>query len=226
MIHPTAIVHPKAKLDGTTRVGPYAVIDGGVRIGPQCVIGPHVYLTGQTVIGADSHTSSHGGLGAFAIGLGGADVCIAMVLGETWIQVPEAIQVLTKADRVQPKNVPILVNLGAAYDASGKGNDAQRYYRQALVVSPGDSIATCRLASSLYAASRYPEAMQLLRDLIDKKPRSHCAYFTMGVAFADAGIYRDAIRMWKKVVELAPESQEAVSARESIEVLEKIVQQQ
>jgi aconitate hydratase/homoaconitate hydratase len=49
---------------------------------------------GQTVIGADSHTSSHGGLGAFAIGLGGADVCVAMVLGETWIQVPEAIQVV------------------------------------------------------------------------------------------------------------------------------------
>ena len=48
---------------------------------------------GETVIGADSHTSSHGGVGAFSIGLGGADVCIAMVLGETWIQVPEAIQV-------------------------------------------------------------------------------------------------------------------------------------
>lgn len=49
---------------------------------------------GQTVIGADSHSSSHGGLGALAIGLGGADVCIAMVLGETWLQVPEAIQVV------------------------------------------------------------------------------------------------------------------------------------
>lgn len=49
---------------------------------------------GQTVIGADSHTSSHGGIGAFAIGLGGADVCVAMVLGETWIQVPEVIQVV------------------------------------------------------------------------------------------------------------------------------------
>jgi aconitate hydratase/homoaconitate hydratase len=48
---------------------------------------------GQTVIGADSHTSSHGGLGALAIGLGGADVCVAMVLGETWLQVPQAIQV-------------------------------------------------------------------------------------------------------------------------------------
>lgn len=50
-------------------------------------------LPGQVVIGADSHTSSHGGLGAFAIGLGGADVTAAMVLGESWIEVPEAISV-------------------------------------------------------------------------------------------------------------------------------------
>jgi aconitate hydratase/homoaconitate hydratase len=50
-------------------------------------------LPGDVVLGADSHTSSHGGLGAFAIGLGGADVTAAMVLGESWIEVPEAIAV-------------------------------------------------------------------------------------------------------------------------------------
>jgi 3-isopropylmalate dehydratase small subunit len=48
-------------------------------------------LPGDLVLGADSHTSSHGGLGAFALGLGGADVTAAMVLGESWIEVPEAI---------------------------------------------------------------------------------------------------------------------------------------
>ncbi|HTN88522.1 MAG TPA: aconitase family protein [Sorangium sp.] len=48
-------------------------------------------LPGDLVLGADSHTSSHGGLGAFAIGLGGADVTAAMVLGESWIEVPDAI---------------------------------------------------------------------------------------------------------------------------------------
>ena len=48
---------------------------------------------GEVVIGADSHTSSHGGLGAIAIGLGGADVTAAMVLGQTWLEVPEAIAV-------------------------------------------------------------------------------------------------------------------------------------
>src|SRR5690606_4150378 len=48
---------------------------------------------GQVVLGADSHTSSHGGMGAFAIGLGGADITAAMVLGESWIEVPDAIAV-------------------------------------------------------------------------------------------------------------------------------------
>src|SRR3989449_6562990 len=48
---------------------------------------------GDLVLGADSHTSSHGGLGAVSIGLGGADIVVAMVLGSSWIQVPEAIAI-------------------------------------------------------------------------------------------------------------------------------------
>ena len=55
MIHPTAIIHPKAKLDATVRIGPYAVIDAGVELGANCVVGPHVYLTGETKIGANNH---------------------------------------------------------------------------------------------------------------------------------------------------------------------------
>jgi len=54
MIHPTAIIHPKAKLDATVQVGPYAVIDGGVELGADCVVGPHVYLTGLTTAGASN----------------------------------------------------------------------------------------------------------------------------------------------------------------------------
>jgi UDP-N-acetylglucosamine acyltransferase len=58
VIHPTAVIHPKAKLDSTVSVGPYAVIDEGVAIGAHCVIGPHVYLTGVTTIG--THNRFHG----------------------------------------------------------------------------------------------------------------------------------------------------------------------
>ena len=39
MIHPTAIIHPKAKLDATVHVGPYAVVDAGVELGANCVVG-------------------------------------------------------------------------------------------------------------------------------------------------------------------------------------------
>jgi UDP-N-acetylglucosamine acyltransferase len=52
MIHLTAIIHPKAKLDSTVRVGPFAVIDEGVELGANCVVGSHVYLTGLTKMGA------------------------------------------------------------------------------------------------------------------------------------------------------------------------------
>ena len=52
MIHATAIIHSKAKLDSTVRVGPYAVIDEGVELGANCVVGPHVYMTGLTKAGA------------------------------------------------------------------------------------------------------------------------------------------------------------------------------
>lgn len=52
MIHPTAIIHPKAKLHASVRVGPGTVIDEGVELGADCVVGPHVYLTGLTTVGA------------------------------------------------------------------------------------------------------------------------------------------------------------------------------
>jgi UDP-N-acetylglucosamine acyltransferase len=52
VIHPTAIIDPKAKVHDSVKIGPYAVIDEQVEIGPDCNIGPHVYLTGNTRIGA------------------------------------------------------------------------------------------------------------------------------------------------------------------------------
>lgn len=51
MIHPTAIIHPQAKLGANVRIGPYAIIDADVELGADCVVGPHVYLTGVTKIG-------------------------------------------------------------------------------------------------------------------------------------------------------------------------------
>jgi tetratricopeptide (TPR) repeat protein len=138
-------------------------------------------------------------------------------------QPEQAIAVLGKAHELKPRDRKVAVNLGAALDASNRPAQAQQYYREVLKEFPGDSVASCRLASSLYSEGKYGTAVKLLDEIIERNPRAHCAYFSMGVAFADAGIYKDAMRMWRKVVELAPASPEAISAKESIEVLEKFV---
>jgi tetratricopeptide (TPR) repeat protein len=101
--------------------------------------------------------------------------------------------------------------------------DAQKYYDEALTLAPDDSVALCRKVWSVYGQGKYDDAMKLLRQIIATRPGAFCAYYTLGVAFADAGLYRDAIRQWRKVIELAPTSAEAVNARESIDVLEKFL---
>jgi UDP-N-acetylglucosamine acyltransferase len=52
MIHPTAVIHPGARVGANCVIGPFAVIDQDVVVGADCQIGPHVYLTGQTILGA------------------------------------------------------------------------------------------------------------------------------------------------------------------------------
>lgn len=47
---------------------------------------------GQLIIGGDSHTCMGGVVGAFATGMGSTDVAIAMLLGRSWLKVPETLQ--------------------------------------------------------------------------------------------------------------------------------------
>ncbi|OLY85333.1 putative aconitate hydratase [Smittium mucronatum] len=48
---------------------------------------------GQLIIGADSHSCSAGAVGALAIGMGAADVVMPMVTGETYLMVPETVEI-------------------------------------------------------------------------------------------------------------------------------------
>ena len=52
MIHPTAIVHPGAKLGANVSVGAYSLIGEHVEIGDGTRIGPHVVVEGHTRIGS------------------------------------------------------------------------------------------------------------------------------------------------------------------------------
>ena len=50
-IHPTAIIHPDAKIGKNVTIEPYVIINGDVTIGDHVVIKSHAYIDGLTTIG-------------------------------------------------------------------------------------------------------------------------------------------------------------------------------
>ena len=133
----------------------------------------------------------------------------------------EAVRAFQAATKAKPDYLEAWVNLGAGFDAIGRGPLARAAYGEALALKPDDEIALCRTASSYYAVGLKDSAMIMLRKTLALHPQSHCSYFTLGVAFADGGMFREAIAAWDKVIEYAPGSPEAESAKESVKLLKE-----
>lgn len=55
LIHPTAIIDPKAELAPNVKVGAYSIIEADVSIGADTEIGPHVVIRSGTRIGVENH---------------------------------------------------------------------------------------------------------------------------------------------------------------------------
>ena len=64
LIHPTAIIDPKAELDSSVKVGAYTIIGPNVQIGAGSEIGPHAVIEGYTTIGENNRIFQFASLGA------------------------------------------------------------------------------------------------------------------------------------------------------------------
>ncbi|RJP77561.1 MAG: acyl-ACP--UDP-N-acetylglucosamine O-acyltransferase [Desulfobacteraceae bacterium] len=64
MIHPTAIIDPKAEIDDSVEVGAYSIIKNNVRIGKGSVIGSHVSIDPFVTIGEDCQIFQYASVGA------------------------------------------------------------------------------------------------------------------------------------------------------------------
>jgi len=64
MIHPSAIVHPRAKLGENVSIGAYSLVGEHVEVGGDTWIGPHVVVEGHTRIGRNNRIFQFSSLGA------------------------------------------------------------------------------------------------------------------------------------------------------------------
>ncbi len=58
---------------------------------------------GEIILGTDSHTCTHGALGAFATGVGNTDAAFALGTGKTWLKIPETCKFILNGE--MPKNL-------------------------------------------------------------------------------------------------------------------------
>jgi len=82
LVHPTAIVDPRAKLAEGVEVGPYSVIGENVELAPGVVVGSHVTLMGRTRIGSRTRISPFAVIGGEPQVLGASGENTALVIGE------------------------------------------------------------------------------------------------------------------------------------------------
>jgi cytochrome c-type biogenesis protein CcmH/NrfG len=63
--------------------------------------------------------------------------------------------------------------------------------------------------------------MELYRKALSVQSEAPHALYSMGVAFADAGLFREAVNYWQRVALAEPNTDLGRSASENVELLQK-----
>jgi len=105
-------------------------------------------VPGEVVVGTDSHTCTHGALGAFSTGIGSTDMAMVFATGKLWFKVPETIKfniIGNLAEKVYAKDV--VLNIigkigadGATYKACEFGGETTKK------LSVSDRMVLCNMA--------------------------------------------------------------------------------
>jgi UDP-N-acetylglucosamine acyltransferase len=81
-LHPTAIIHPKARIAEGVEIGPYSVIGEHVSIGRDTRIGPHVLIEGWTTIGERNQIFSFSSIGTAPQDIGYRNEETYLIIGD------------------------------------------------------------------------------------------------------------------------------------------------
>jgi 3-isopropylmalate/(R)-2-methylmalate dehydratase large subunit len=114
-------------------------------------------LPGMLIVGSDSHTPSHGALGAFAAGIGRTEAAAVMATGEIWLRVPESMRIVVEGTMPQWVSAKDLA-LRIIGDIASDGAD----YKSVEFAGPtieamsvGGRLVLCNMAAEMGAKNGY-----------------------------------------------------------------------
>jgi tetratricopeptide (TPR) repeat protein len=114
-----------------------------------------------------------------------------------------------------------IMNLGLMYDEQQMFPKAIESFEQAAALDPKNPDVWSHMGNTYYAQSNHAKATELYRKALGLDANAQHALYSMGVAFADAGIFREAVEYWGRVVKADPQSELGKNAAENVELVQK-----
>jgi 3-isopropylmalate/(R)-2-methylmalate dehydratase large subunit len=120
-------------------------------------------LPGMVIVGSDSHTPSHGALGAFAAGIGRTEAAAVMATGEIWLRVPESIRIVVTGslpERVSAKD--LVLHIIGDIGADGASYRSVEFAGPTIeALSIASRLVLCNMAAEMGAKNGYvaPDAV-------------------------------------------------------------------
>lgn len=112
-----------------------------------------------------------------------------------------AIELLKRAIKLDPQHKTAWNNLGRAYLAERKNDEAAASFRRQIEVNPYDEYAYNNLGRALWADRKYPEAVEAFQKQLNVNPLDKFSHANLGALYLE----------WHKYDQAAPELEKAIS---------------
>ncbi len=199
------------------------------RAGIQHVLLPEkgMVAPGDLIAGADSHTCTHGFLGAFGTGIGSTDAAAAMILGEIWLRVPESLKFVYLG--TPPKWVggkDLILHTIAHVGVDGARYQAMEFTGEALDhLEMADRFSMANMAIEAGAKAGLFAADEKARQFVERRGRFDGKYWQSDPEASYAGTYEFDVSGFEPfiAVPFLPENVRPVSELAGIEVDQVVI---
>lgn len=131
----------------------------------------------------------------------------------------ESIAVLERAHEANPDSVRVALNLGDAYFAAERYDDAAAVYAKALAINPGHPSATVRMAMVWHARGDDERAIQAIERVIAALPDYQEAHYDLALIRFSRQETAAAREAWVRAAQIDPTSRLGRASQDFVDLL-------
>lgn len=199
------------------------------RAGIQHILLPEqgMIVPGDLIAGADSHTCTHGFIGAFGTGIGSTDAAVAMALGELWMKVPESLKfVYHGKPQKWVRGKDLILHTIARIGVEGARYQAMEFTGEALEhLDMSDRFSMANMAIEAGAKAGLFAADEMTRSFIRARGREDGLYLQSDPDAQYAQVYEFDVSEFEPFVAVPfiPENVKPVSQLNKVEIDQAVI---